>query len=249
MTNQLLLHRNGPALWPEHKPLAEVLDLKAVTPALVWSGTYQGQPTPPGGYIFKRAWWRGRNRYEGEVATHARYISWDTAMKDDEVNDPSACLVADLLPDYRLALRWAYAERLEFPDLAAQIQAVAEQWNTDGKLAGIIIEDKSSGTSALQTLRANAPDWLAALLFGFIPTTDKITRGSQASIWCANGCVLLPRPNAQQHWLIDFEDELFNFPQGAHDDRVDTLSQLILYLENILEYGYHARGGSQAGAK
>lgn len=248
-THQLRLHSNGPALWPAHKPLAEVQELRALTPALVWSGTYQGQPTPPGGYIFKRAWWRGRNRYEGDPSCHSRFISWDTAMKDAEANDPSACLVAELMPDYRLCLRWGYAERLEFPELSTKIQLVADSWNRDGKLAAVIIEDKASGTSALQTLRAVAPDWLVPLLVGFIPTTDKVTRASQASVWCSNGSVWFPRPQPDAHWLIDFEDELFEFPQATHDDRVDALSQLILYLENLLEFGYHARGGNKAGGK
>ena len=242
-THRLLLHSDGPALWPQHKPLGEVLELRAVTPALIWSGTYQGVPSPPGGYIFKRSWWRRKNRYETVGDCHARFISWDTGMKDEEKHDPSACLVADLLPDYRLYLRWAYAEQLEFPDLATQIQVVAETWNHDGKLSGVIIEDKASGTSALQTLRAVAPAWLVPLLMGFMPTTDKVTRAGQASVWCQNDCVLFPRPGAAMHWLIDFEDELFNFPQATHDDRVDAFSQLLLYLENLLEHGYHARGG------
>lgn len=246
--HQVLLHNNGPALWPDHKPLSEVLELKATTPELTWSGTYQGVPTPPGGYIFKRYWWPAGNRYDIQDQSiknlvYARYISWDTAEKAEEENDYSAFTVAELWPDYRLGIRRVEQMKLEFPDLTAAMESQARVWNFDGKLHGILIEDKSSGTSALQTLAASAPEWLRPLLIPFMPTTDKITRGSQAAVWCKNGSVLLPIPSEHCPWSIDFEDELFTFPQVAHDHRTDTFSQIILYLEHILSAGYLARGG------
>lgn len=242
--HRVLIHSNGPALWPEHKPLMEVLELKATTPELVWSGTYQGVPTPPGGHIFKRTWWRKPGRrfdHRQPPEVWGRYISWDTGLKDKEESDFSAYVVMDILADYTLTLRYVEMERLEFPDLPERILRVAERWNADDKLNAVIIEDKNSGTSALQTLRATAPDWLAQLLAEFLPSTDKVTRAGQAAVWCKNGSVLLPYADRELGWLIDFEDELFNFPGTAHDDRVDAFSQVILYLERYLEYGFQAR--------
>ena len=55
--------------------------------------------------------------------------------------------------------------------------------------------------------------------------------------------VLLPQPGPEAVWLMDFEDELFNFPQGRFADQVDAFSQLILYVENYLAEGWRARGG------
>lgn len=244
-TYQVMLHNEGPALWPAHKPLAEVLELRETTPELVWSGTYQGVPTPPGGYIFKRGWWPAGRRYSLSDRAiynlvYGRWISWDTALKDKETTDYSAFTVGELWPDYRLGIRLVKQVRLEFPYLPQEIERVARAWNRDGKLRGILIEDKASGTSALQTLAAGAEPWIRQLLIPFMPTTDKVTRASQAAVWCRNGCVLLPLPG--EPWLIDFEDELFGFPQVAHDDRTDSMSQLILYLENLLAAGRQARG-------
>lgn len=245
-THRLLLHTNGPALWPAHKPLAEVLELRETTPELVWSGTYQGVPTPPGGYVFKRAWWRERRYDINDRAiinqVYGRWLSFDTALKDKESNDHNAFTVGELWPDYRLGIRRVEQRRMEFPELVGEIEHQAHAWNRDGKLRGILIEDKSSGTSAMQTLAATSPDWLKGLLIPFMPTTDKVTRATQAAVWCRNGCVWLPRPSADAPWLIDFEDELFGFPQVAHDDRVDSMTQLILYLEHILAAGRQARG-------
>jgi predicted phage terminase large subunit-like protein len=239
-----LLHNSGPALWPDYKSLEEVLDIRDTTPPHIWSATFQGLATPPGGTVFKRNWFnRSGSRFDDRATPSclARYISIDTALKAGENNDPTAYVVGELSTDYRLYIRKVEAHRLEFPDLTRNITEWATLWTSDKKLSGVLIEDKASGTSAIQTLKATAPDWLASLIFGFIPTTDKLTRASQAGVWCSNQSVLLPILSSEHYWLADFEDELFNFPGAAHDDRVDALSQLVLYLEAYLEAGFHNR--------
>lgn len=246
---RFLLHQQGPALWPEHKPLSEVEALHATTPDPIWEATYQGNPTPPGGQVFKRGWWSGKNRYDpGDIGLVnicvGRWISWDTGLKDKETTDYSSYTVGELLPDYRLVVRKVHRERWEFPDLPAQMETVARQYNLDGKLRGLIIEDRVSGTSAYQTLAATAADWLRAILIAFNPTVDKTSRAQQGAVWCKNDCVLLPRPHPLVPWLIDFEDELFTFPGSTNDDQVDGFSQLLLYLENLLSEGWRARQGA-----
>lgn len=243
-----MLHTNGPALWPDHKPLSEVLELEATTIPSVWEATYQGNPTAPEGTIFMRAWWSGQNRY-APLDSHltnwvvARWLSWDTGLKDEEDNAYSACTVGELWPDYRLAIREVYRERLTFPDLPEQIERLAYQYNRDEKLRGVLIEDKASGTSAYQTLRKKADPWLSNLLVAFMPTEDKVTRGNQAAVWCKQGCILLPEQTDSGLWLYDFEDELFNFPGSVYKDQVDSFTQLILYTENLLEDGWKTRSG------
>lgn len=239
-----LLHSNGPALWPKHKPLREVLELQQTTPANIWQATYQGNPSAPEGTIFKREWFR--DRYDAEsIAIRsqivARWVSWDTALKDEEDNAYTADVVGELLADYRLVIREAWRDRLQFPDLPDTIAATARRHNYDGKLRAVVIEDKASGTSAYQTLMASAEDWLKPLLVAFMPSGDKETRYNQAAVWCANGCVLLPAPSPAAPWLIDFEDELFSLPAAQFKDQGDAFAQLILYVENLLAEGLHAR--------
>jgi phage terminase large subunit-like protein len=41
-----------------------------------------------------------------------------------------------------------------------------------------------------------------------------------------NGQVFLPK---EAPWLRDLEDELFAFPNGRHDDQVDSISQALGY--------------------
>jgi predicted phage terminase large subunit-like protein len=249
IATRYLLHSNGPALWPEHKPLADVLDLQATTPADIWSATYQGAPTAPEGSIFKRGMFERQRFDASSVAIKsqvvARYVSWDTAAKDKEHNAFTARVVGDLMSDYRLFIREVWRDRLQFPDLPPEIERSARRHDADGRLRAVIIEDKSSGTGAYQTLSsANAN--LRGRLVAFQPGGDKTTRANQAAVWCANGCVWLPEPGPDAPWLLDFEDELFSFPGSEFADQVDAFSQLLIYTENLLAEGRRARAETEA---
>lgn len=200
--------------------------------------------------IFRRDWWSDKNRYSadgqelrGRVVT--RFQSWDTA---EETKDDSAWTVGitgEILDDYRLVIRDVYRARLIFPELPATIESVARQWNYDGRLSYVVIEDKSSGKAANQTLKATSPEWLRNLISPYQPAGSKEHRAAAAAVWCRNGMVLLPHPGPAVPWLLDFEDELFSFPQSAYADQVDTFSQLILFSENYLAAGYAAGAGKQ----
>lgn len=246
-TYHYVIHDRGPALWPEHKPLEEVLELRATTPVLDWEATYQGNPTPAGGYVFRREWWSGKGRFPADDARWkaqviGRYLSLDTAEEAGPNNAWTAGVIGEILRDYRLLIRFVYRERLTFDVLPATIASLARQWNGDGRLRAVVIEDKSSGKSARQTLAATSEGWLRELLAAYRPSGSKEARAGAASVWCANGMVLLPYPGEEAGWLMDFEDELFSFPQSAYADQVDALSQLVLYCENYLSAGWEARG-------
>ena len=89
----------------------------------------------------------------------ARYQSWDTA---EEVGDDNAWTVGvtfEVLNDYRLAVRHVFRARMTFDALPGTIESLARQWNVDGRLKGVVIEDKSSGKSAIHTLKASASTW------------------------------------------------------------------------------------------
>ena len=245
ITTRHLLHENGPALWPEHKSLKDVIELQATTPRDIWEATYQGNPTAPEGVIFKREMFRD-TRFDASSAAIksqvvARFISWDTANKDKTHNAYTACCVGDLMSDYRLFVREVWRDRLQFPDLPPAISSNASRHNRDGKLRGVIIEDKASGTSAYQTLIQSGDAHLRRVLTAFSPHGDKPQRASQAAVWCQNGCVCLPSPGDSAAWLVDFEDELFTFPGSEFADQVDAFSQLVIYTENLLAEGYRAR--------
>ena len=84
----------------------------------------------------------------------------------------------------------------------------------------IIIEDKASGQSLIQDLRAETRLPVIALR----PEADKLTRMSTASPAIEAGRVFLPEV---ADWLEEYEAEMAIFPNGAHDDQVDMTSQFL----------------------
>ncbi len=240
--NRLVKLHEGRVLWPFHLGLEAVLELQRTTPPQVFETIYKGNMVQPSGSIFKREWWDGKNRFlpEDLIGGVGRYISLDTASSEEADAAYTAWTVGDLLPDYRLAIIEIGRARLEFPMLVSAIQNLHDRYQTyDGKLRGIIIEDKSSGIGALQTLKLSGN--IAKVLKGFNPRVDKPTRWSQAAVWCSLDCILLPWPGVQYPWLIDAEEELFSVPGAPQLDQADSFSQLILYLENLLSDGHKAR--------
>ena len=238
-TRALRLH-TGRVLWPEHKPEAEVLALQAETPELTWETTYQGNMVNPSGAVFLREWWTGKNRWSDRSDPGPVWISFDTAESEAMGSAYTAWCVGTLLPDYRLRLDEAGRRRVEFPQLVELIKSVAQRYQSD-YLQAIIIEDKSSGKQAVQTLRQQAERWLAKRIIAYNPRVDKPMRWNQSASWCALGCVLLPHPGGSVPWLFEFEDELFGVPGSATLDFADAFAQLIIFTENLLSEGWRAR--------
>jgi len=179
----------------------------------------------------------------------SRYLSWDTALKDGQENDFSSMVVVEVLMNGKAILREVIWGKWAFPRLAEEIVLQAERWNMDGLLRGIVIEDKASGISAIQTLRQSAPAWIAALLTGFSPgLLSKVARARQASLWCERGMLLLPYPQEEAGWLPDFESQLYAFPAGRTKDAVDAFSQAILFLEHLLAGWWRGGLAEERGA-
>jgi predicted phage terminase large subunit-like protein len=246
-TYKLKLHDER-VLWPEQKSLATVLELQRNTPEDVWMAGYQGDPIAEGGSIFNRKWWSNPDaNYDStddriKHRSVARYISFDTAIKDEESNDYTAYTVGELMPDYRLVIREVGRLKLESSDLPVLVENIASKYALDGKLKGVLIEDKGSGTTTLQTLRSHADSWLSKILFEFLPQASKRERARLITPFCKNGMVLLPFPNANVPWLYDFTQELYQFPAAPHDDMVDSFVQVCLWLEYFLSDGMASIG-------
>lgn len=248
----LWARKEGAPLWPVRYGIEDFKRIEDAVGPGVWQALYQQNPTNPGGTWYQRDWYaNGRSRYLTTdpilaKSVIARWISWDTALKDTKTAAYSVATVGELTRDYQLALREVHRDRLSFPLLIAKMEELAGHYNRDGKLHGVIIEDKVSGSSAYQTLVNAAPEWLKKLVVAYQPQGGKEVRAQQAAAWCANGSVLLPFPGAQVDWLYKFEQELFNAPATEYLDQVDSFAQLILFTEHLLAQGWEQRRAAQA---
>jgi predicted phage terminase large subunit-like protein len=105
----------------------------------------------------------------------------------------------------------------------------------------ILIEDASSGTALIQSLNPNdlpgVPPPIAQR-----PEGDKIARAMGASAMIQAERLFLPE---RAHWLADFTSEILGFPASRHDDQVDALSQLLLWVQKQDRYRAPVNAGPE----
>jgi predicted phage terminase large subunit-like protein len=216
--NEFIVREPGELLHPERET-REILDqIKERIGSYNFAAQYQQGPEPPGGNMIKRDWLQ----FYKELPTKGEYDqiiqSWDTASKANELCDYSVCTTWWQQGKF-IYLIDVVRERFEYPDLRRRVIEEAEKYNPNA----ILIEDKGSGTHIIQKLyhesRFNA--------IAITPETDKETRMAAQTAKIEAGSVLLPE---QAPWLGDFLTELLLFPNGRHDDQVDSVSQAIHWI-------------------
>lgn len=177
-----------------------------------FAAQYQQMPVPEEGALVQLSWLK---RY-ATVPEGSRIVqSWDTAIKAGDAHDGSACLTfVDTGQEYYLVEAGVW--RLEYPDLKRMVMGLAEKWNA----AAILVEDKASGQQLLQELRRES----ALPVVGIQPRSGKIARFAAVAPLIEAGRLFLPK---QAPWLAGFEAELLGFPNMAHDDQVDALTQFL----------------------
>lgn len=84
----------------------------------------------------------------------------------------------------------------------------------------MLIEEAGSGIQLLQDLRLES----GITVRGIVPKDDKATRLLSVSHLIEGGQILVP---ADSPWIAKFHREVTMFPNGKHDDQVDSLSQFL----------------------
>jgi predicted phage terminase large subunit-like protein len=106
--------------------------------------------------------------------------------------------------------------RMEYPELK---RAVREQYDRFRPNV-VLIEDKASGTQLIQEL---IREGLYAVT-RYRPQSDKVMRMHAQTAMLENGFVRVPE---RAPWLAQYLEELTVFPNGRHDDQVDSTAQLL----------------------
>ena len=219
-----------PALLPSGKPLwgefwrqEELEAIKAELPVGKWEAQYQQNPTSEEGAIIKREMWK---IWEGERPPQVDYIiqSWDTAFEKSNRADYSACTTWGVF--YRdvegsevanIIVLDAFKERMEFPELKRTAFDLWKEWNPDT----LIVEKKAAGAPLIYEMRK-----MGIPISEYTPSkgSDKIARVNAVSDLFASGMVWRP----ETRWAEELVEELASFPNGDHDDLVDSTSQALL---------------------
>tara|TARA_R110000868_G_scaffold147291_2_gene368684 strand:+ start:438 stop:1943 length:1506 start_codon:yes stop_codon:yes gene_type:complete len=215
---------SGTPLWPAFWKKEELEALKAELPVSKWEAQYQQNPTSEEGAIVKRDMWK---IWEAERPPTCEYLiqSWDTAFEKSSRADYSACTTWGVFqhPDksgemkINIIVLDAFKHRMEFPELKKKALELWQEWSPDT----LIIEKKAAGAPLIYELRK-----VGIPLSEYTPSKggDKIARVNAISDMFASGIVWCPNTR----WADELMEEMAAFPNGDHDDLVDSTSQALL---------------------
>lgn len=204
-----------------------------------WLALFQGRPSSQTGNMLKRYWWRywkpagvelppvtvrdasGELLNIEAVPLPKRFDrqiqSWDMTFKDTAGTD----FVAGGI----WASKWAdifyldqVYERLDFPATCRAVIAMTEKWPD---AVTKLVEDKANGPAVISMLKHRVGGLTAVQ-----PEGSKSARASAVSPLIEAGNVYLPHPLIAP-WASVFIEQCASFPNGAHDDLVDQMSQAL----------------------
>jgi len=209
--------QEGDILHPEREDRSTLDKIAASLGSYNFAGQYQQAPSPVGGGMIKESWFRTYTLQDQPERWDFIFQSWDTANKPTELSDYSVCTTWGV-KQKSLYLLHVYRKKVDYPTLKRAVLDQMRLWSA----TMVIIEDKASGTQLIQELIYEG-------IYGIKryeprPGQDKIMRMHSCSSTIENGFVYLP---SKAEWLDEYIRELKMFPNGKHDDQVDSTSQAL----------------------
>lgn len=222
--NDLLGREVGTSLAPELGYDEEWAEIKKKeVGSKTWASLYQQRPSASEGNIFNRNWWRyyeSLPRFFDE-----QIISWDLTFKDNNDNDYVVGQVWGRKgADYYLIDQ--VRDKMDFP---TTVTAVRNLSNKYPRAAAKLIEDKANGPAVIATLKREVN--------GIIPVNpqgSKVARAQAVTPFIESGNVFLPK---HKEFSYDLIEEAAAFPNGKHDDQVDSASQALSRLASRKQAG------------
>lgn len=172
--------------------------------------------------------------------------SWDMTFKDTADADfvvgqawgrcHADCFLLDQVRD-----------RMDFPRTVAAFHAFCEKWP---RIHLKLVEDKANGPAVIAEVRRRIPGVVPVE-----PSGGKVSRVNAVAPTVESGNVYLPHPSIAP-WVDGFVLEATGFPNAAHDDQVDAMSQALVRLMALgggmktargLQEGFHGGGGTVLG--
>jgi predicted phage terminase large subunit-like protein len=223
-------------LWPERQGTAELDRQRQILGSYGFAGQYQQQPVPRIGGMFRCEWWP----YWDQLPAFDEIVqSWDLNFKEGAGHDYVVGLVAGRVGAHIYILD-RFKARASFGETLHAIRQMVSKYPAT---RAVLIEAAANGPAAVSALHKEIP--------GILPVTPeggKFSRAAAVQPQIEAGQVFLPRPRFadgqlrfDHAWVEDFIEQCRVFPKGEHDDDVDALTQLLVYLQNRRSTGLSAR--------
>lgn len=218
----LMGRQPGEALWPERYTVADLEAARRALGSYLFAALYQGHPAPLDGNVFKRSWFRywtpadtGYQLDAGVLISRnacTRFVTVDLAVSMRDTADYTVIATWARTKDNDLILLDRIRRRIPAPEQVPLLRKIADEWQP----AWIGIESVAYQLAIVQAARRDGLP-----VRELKPDRDKVSRALIAAARLEAGTVYFPR---KAPWLDELETELLLFPNGRHDDQVDTLA-------------------------
>lgn len=214
--NDPLGREPGQPLCPELFTKQALESIKTSVGSYWWASLYQQRPSPAEGGIFKRHWWQYYRQAPGKFDEIIQ--SWDMSFKDKATSDFVVGQVWGRSGADKYLLDQVRG-RMDFTATLQAVRSLSAKWP---QARAKLVEDKANGPAVIATLKRE--------ISGLIPVEPQGSKEARA--WAVQpeveaGNVYIPDPGIAS-WVHDFVEECAAFPNGAHDDQVDAMTQALL---------------------
>lgn len=213
--------KKGEALHPERYDLEELKSIKQAVGTRVWNALYQQHPTPLEGGLFKRSWLKFYIPGEEPKEWDALIQSWDLPFSKTETSDDCAGGVLGLKNVDIYILDIDSAQRT-FAESLKAFEIMTNKWPDAFEK---IVENKANGPAMESMFTSGIPGF--PKIPGIIlnePKGSKVQRAKAVEPFVESGHLWLPDPRYCS-WSQRVIEQLVNFPNVAHDDIVDIITQ------------------------
>lgn len=232
---------SGEVLQPERFPPEVVATQKKLS--RTWLAQYQQDPTPDGGVVFQRKWWKFYKVLPDDV--DAINQSWDMSFKKTSDSDHVVGQVWARRGGEHFLVDQV-RDRMSFTEAK---KAVVNMKARYPRTQRILIEDKANGPAIIDALHESIGGIVA------IKANDsKLSRAEAASADVESGNVLLPGPEEKPpQWVAEFIEEHARFDgmPGGTDDQVDAETQYINWSRTRMDglLGYYSAEAEKVKAR
>lgn len=210
-------HRlKGEALFPEHKDLEFLKEIKGSMTKSMWLALYQGQPADKDGNLIKIKTFQ---RYKKLPPLSYKLISIDTATKTKEINDFTVLQAWGRRQNENGRYEYYLIDQLRVKKEYTELKRLALQFIHKHNPNKTVVEDMNIGTALINELRENG-----IYVVGVKPFKDKVERYREIEDLQELGYVFLPE---DAPFIEEFEEEAMQFPYAKNDDQVDTYTQAL----------------------
>ena len=224
---QLHFRYTGEVLQQERESLEDLQQLRKDIGSFNFAGQYQQSPRTPEGQLFKRKYFKLVDRLPGHSLSLGKwFVSVDTALSTSSSADYTAISVVCVV-DGKIYVTMGERGKWEYEELKQRVMRWINHLAEKCALRPyVLVEFAGSGISLAQYLKDREHRDGRYEVHWRRPGEDKVARAARVLNIFEAGIHLL-NIEGQNGWVQPYLHEFMNFPNGANDDQVDSLVQLL----------------------